>query len=236
MRMRTLLAVGALALTVAVCQAQPSVPARTDEKGTYLGLLFAPLSDVQLKKLPQLPSGQGVRVTQVLAESPASKAEFQRGDIVLAYDGEKVRDCEQFARLIQNDKPNRTVKLTILRDGQEKAVEATLALGPALRIAAPRKGGDHGDVPKAIGKPGGPASVCVAATPLDEGKMKVTIEFYAEGTGKIRTVECQGRSAEIDSEVSKLPQRERDVVREALARIRTLTEPKVPAEKNERKN
>jgi PDZ domain len=232
MPMRLLLTVAVFAATVGLCLAQASNTAQTDDKGTYLGLLFAPIPEAQFKKLQQLPRGQGVRVTQVLAHSPAAKADLQRDDLVLEYNNEKIRDCEHFARLIINDKPNRKAKLTVLRDGQEKSVEVTLELGPALRIAAPNKSiKETAEVAKGVAKPGGPATVCVSAMPIDEGKMKVTIEFYAEGTGRIRTVVCQGQPAEIDSEVEKLPQRERDAARNALERLRLLTNPKAPDRK-----
>src|SRR5262249_54312578 len=141
MLLRTLLTAAAVAL----CHAQARDPARTDDKdkGTYLGVLFAPISDAQYKKLQQVPRGQGVCVTQVLPNSPAAKADLQRDDIILTYDGKKVDGCEAFARLIINDTPNRTVKLTILRDGQEKTVEATLVLGPPLRLATTSKIADN---------------------------------------------------------------------------------------------
>lgn len=231
MPMRFLLSAVLFTAAVGSCLAQASHTTQADDKGTYLGLLFAPIPEAQFKKLQQLPHGQGVRVTQVLANSPAAKADLQRDDLVLAYNNEKVRDCEHFARLIINDKPNRKAKLTILRDGQEKSVEVTLALGPALRIAAPNPSiKDAAEVAKSVAKPGGPATVCVSAMPLDEGKMKVTIEFYAEGTGRIRTVVCQGGPADIDNEVEKLPERERLAAHNALERLRLLTNPK-PADK-----
>jgi membrane-associated protease RseP (regulator of RpoE activity) len=225
---RTLLTAAVFAAAVAPCQAQARDPARTDDKGTYLGVLFAPLSDAQYKNLKQLSRGQGVCVTQVLPNSPAAKAELQRDDIILTYDGKNVGGCEEFARLIINDKPDRTVKLTILRDGQEKTVEATLVLGPPLRLAAASKIADNTVPPKGISKPGGPDRVSVIATPLGDGKMKVTIEYYVEG--RIQTVPCEGQPAEIDAQAAKkLPPRELEAVRAALDRIRSLTDPK-PAE------
>jgi hypothetical protein len=228
MRMRTLLVAGALALAVAVCQAQTSDPARNADKGTYLGLLFAPITDVLAKKVPQLPPGQGVRVTQVLADSPASKAELKRDDLVLAYNGKKIRDCEHFARLIIEDKPKNKVKLDILRDGEKKTVEATLAEGPALRITSNKAANTTNDTPKATAKPGGPNSVSVTATPLDEGKMKVTIEFYKEGKIINPPLEASGTPAEIDRDIDKKVEEphQRTAIHEALARIRKLTNPK----------
>jgi hypothetical protein len=231
MFVRSLVTAAVLAAAVVASPTQMRDPARTADQGTYLGVLFAPLSDAQYKKLPQVPHGHGVCVTQVLPNSPAARADLKRDDIILAYDDKKVGGCEEFARLIINDKPSRTVKLTILRDGQEKTVEATLELGPPLRLAEAAKTADSKEPPKATAKPGAPDRVSVIATPLSDGEMRVTIEFYGEGTGKIRTVVCEGGPNKIDTEVAKLPERERKAVCLALERIRSLTDPKPPDKK-----
>ena len=126
MTMRILLAILWLTLATALCPSQTGSSARNDDKGTYLGVLFAPPSEEQYKRWEQLPRGQGVRVTRVLADSPAAKAGLQRDDLVLEYNGQKVKDCLHFANLIIGDKPNQQVKLTFLRDGKENTVEATL--------------------------------------------------------------------------------------------------------------
>jgi hypothetical protein len=225
---RLLLIAGALALAVLVCEAQTSEVARKDDKGPYLGVLFAPISDAQLKKLPQLKPGQGVRVTQVLAHSPAAKAELKRDDLLLEYNGETILDCEHFAKLINKDAPNTKVKLLILRDGDEKTVEATLTLGPALRIVSSKSTTDTTETPKAIAKPGGPSSIYVTATPLDEGKMKVIIEGVYKDGKVTDPVKCSGTADEIDRCIEKevVEPRQRTAVREALARIRKLTNPK----------
>jgi len=96
----------------------PDNTAGGEEKGTYLGVLISPVPEVLYDQLPQLPLGQGVVVTHVLPDSPAAQAMLRRHDILLIYNDEKIRDSEHFARLIRADKPDRTVKLTLLRTGQ----------------------------------------------------------------------------------------------------------------------
>ncbi len=39
--------------------------------------------------------------------------------------------------------------------------------------------------------------------------MKVAIEYYQDGTGKLRTLTCEGNAATIDTAVQKLPEKER---------------------------
>jgi PDZ domain len=213
-----------------VAAQNPSGPP-ADEKGTFLGVLFSPVPEALYDQLPHLPRNQGVLVTHVLPDSPASTADLHRNDILLQYQDEKIRDCEHFARLIQADRPNHKVKLALMRGGKETTVEVTLALGPMLRIASATRTHLLGtEVPRGVAKPGASASVSVAATPLSQGKMKVAIEYYQAGTGRLRTVTCEGAPAVIDDEVLKLPERERTLVQAALLRIRSLT-----AQKDENK-
>jgi hypothetical protein len=210
-------------------------PPMTEEKGTYLGVLFGPLSEVLYDQFPQVPRNRCVLVTHVLPDSPAAQADLRRNDVLLQYGDEKIRDCEHFARLIQADKPNNKVKLQILRDGKESTVEATLGLGPILKIAQHARNTAHeAPDPKAVAKPNGPAPVSVTAVPLAGDKMRVTIEYYQEGTGRLRTVTCEGGNSDIDAEITKLPERERNLARVALQRIRDLnTSQKAPDKSTE---
>src|SRR5262249_48883620 len=121
-------------LVLSPVRAQQPDPS-TEEKGTYLGVLISPVPEVLYDQLPDLPRGLGVVVTHARPDSPAARAGLRRHDILLEYDNQKVRDCEHFARLIQADKPERKVRLTLMRSGRTTTAEATLTLGTVLRIA-----------------------------------------------------------------------------------------------------
>ena len=205
-------------------------PPPQDKGAAYLGILFGPVAEALYDQLPQLHRDQGVLVTQVLADAPADKAGLRRSDILLRYDDKKLRDCDDLVRLLQSDKAERTVKLTLLRGGKEQTIDAALALGPPIRTAEEVKNGaTAGEVSPGVAKPGGPAKVSVAATPLDRGRLKITIEFYPEGESRLRTVICEGEPDEIASDISvnkQLPERERGMAQVALKRIRMLNPPK----------
>lgn len=225
MRWPGILAVLLLCVDSVAAQSTPAA-AKTD-KGTYLGVLFSPIPEAVLDQLPQLPRNQGVLVTHVLPDSPAASAKLRRNDILLQYGDQKIRDCEHLAQLIQADKPNREVKLLLMRGGRELTVSVTLTLHLGLRIATGNKlARADQEVPKGVAKPGTNAAVSVAATPIDRDKMKVAIEYYQDGTGRLRTITCEGTQDVIDGEVRKLPQRERALVQTALERIRVLTSQK----------
>jgi membrane-associated protease RseP (regulator of RpoE activity) len=219
---RLLICAGLLAaLSPAYAQKGEPTPAN-EEKGPYLGVLFTSVSEALYDQLPQLPRKQGVLVTYVLPDSPAAKAEIRKNDILLKFDDQNIRDCEDFANLIRASKPDRKVTLQLLRGGKEMSVEAVIALGPALKIADGTPRSDPADVPKGVAKPGGPPPISVTATPLEQGRMRVSIEFLPEGAARLRTITCEGSTTEIDTEVDKLPERERKLTRAALQRIRQL--------------
>jgi hypothetical protein len=225
---------------------QASAASRGSEQGPFLGVLFSPVAEAQFvytcqrfarpflgclagpadlltETLPPLQGMRGVVVTQVLPDSPADKCGLKRGDILLCYNNASIQDCRSLAQLIQADKPDNKVRLRFVRDRREATVEVKLALGPVLRLApaysAYKK--DNADGPRATNKPRMPSSVSVAVRPLMDGKMKVIIEYYEKETGKLCTVTCQGNNEEIKSEVNRLPARERDLVTDALERLRT---------------
>jgi serine protease Do len=67
----------------------------------------------------------GVLVEDVRANSPAEKAGVKRSDVITMFDGERVRSVRQFTRLVQETPPGRTVKATIVREGQQKDIQIT---------------------------------------------------------------------------------------------------------------
>jgi serine protease Do len=62
--------------------------------------------------------GSGVLIESVEADSPAERAGLKANDIVVEFDGERVRSTRQFARLVQETVPGRSVPLAATRDGQ----------------------------------------------------------------------------------------------------------------------
>jgi serine protease Do len=71
----------------------------------------------------------GVEVERVEPDSAADKAGVKAGDVILEFDGERVRSGRQFARLVQETPAGRTVKATISRNGQRHDLQITTAEG-----------------------------------------------------------------------------------------------------------
>jgi hypothetical protein len=209
-----------LGLPAARSQKDGGAQPATEERGTYLGLLFAPVPDIVYDQVPQLARDRGVVVSHVLPESPALKAGLRRNDILLRYGDDQVRDCEHIARLIRDDRPGRKVGLTYLRRGKEATAEATLALGPVLRVAGKVAGHNADDQPRAAAKAANPDAVNIAATPLGGNSMKLTVEYFDNRAGRIVSLGCNGTPDEIDTQLTKLPDGVQKLVKVALKRLR----------------
>src|SRR5437879_1370358 len=75
----------------------------------------------------------GVVVDEVRPDSPAEKAGLKKSDVIVEFDGERVRGARQFGRLVQETPPGKTVKATIVRDGQRRDVQITPRDGRGVR-------------------------------------------------------------------------------------------------------
>jgi serine protease Do len=78
----------------------------------------------------------GVLIDDVEEESPAEKAGLKRGDVIVEFDGERVRGARHFSRLVQETPDGRTVKATIVRDGARQTLDITPAAGERLGRAS----------------------------------------------------------------------------------------------------
>jgi len=75
----------------------------------------------------RLSPPQGAYVTRVENGSPAEKAGIMSGDIIVEFDGERVRSARQLSRLVRESPDDRTVKSTVVRDGNRRTVDLTPA-------------------------------------------------------------------------------------------------------------
>jgi serine protease Do len=88
-----------------------------DGRGSQLGVM---VSDLDAKA-----GTGGVKIDEVNDDSPAQKAGIRAGDVVVEYDGERVRSARQFTRLVQETPEGRSVPIGLMRDGKKQTVNAT---------------------------------------------------------------------------------------------------------------
>jgi serine protease Do len=73
---------------------------------------------------------EGILISQVAPGSPAEKAGLKVGDIIVAIDGEKVREVRELQFRIMKTPPGTEVTLTILRGGKEQTIKAKVGEMP----------------------------------------------------------------------------------------------------------
>jgi serine protease Do len=100
-----------------------------DGPGSTIGATVADLSADEATKA-KVAAG-GVRIEQVQEGSPAARAGVRAGDVVVEFDGERVRSVRQFVRVVRETPPNRGVQAIIVRDGARQTLTVTPELGPA---------------------------------------------------------------------------------------------------------
>lgn len=85
--------------------------------GAYLGIGGIPAE-----------GGNGLLIQVVESGTPAQREGLQAGDILQTFQGVPVQDLEQLIKLVGEESPGRTVKLTILRDGESQDLSIRLGM------------------------------------------------------------------------------------------------------------
>jgi S1-C subfamily serine protease len=62
----------------------------------------------------------GVALVQVIADSPAQRADLRPGDLLVALDGEPIADATDLQRLMVSERIGRAVTAVVIRDGRER--------------------------------------------------------------------------------------------------------------------
>ncbi len=100
------------------------------------------LSEGMVKQF-KLPSKSGALVSSVEPDSPADKAQIKQYDFILQVNGQPVRNGDDLRFKIADIQPGSKVGLTIIRDGKETKVTATVdelePEGEKGQIASPDK-------------------------------------------------------------------------------------------------
>ena len=91
----------------------------------WLGVAIQELSP-ELMQAFKLPNSDGALIAEVMADSPADKAGLKRGDIIVGFNGDKVRDSSELPRLVATLPPGTAATVEILREGNTLTVPVVL--------------------------------------------------------------------------------------------------------------
>lgn len=144
MKRKTLLSLTAFAVlslsAVARAQTTPATPAPAAPPATpeafataffddsnFLGVHVEDVSRENAARYNLSGEPRGVGVKEVIKGSPAERAGLHAGDVILRFDGETVTSVRKLTRLIEEASPEHSARITVLRNGSEQEVSATLS-------------------------------------------------------------------------------------------------------------
>jgi serine protease Do len=109
------------------------VVAQLKDKGSvtraWLGVQVQPVNSDIAESLG-MKNASGALVAEAKADTPAAKAGVLAGDVITAVNGTPIKDSRSLAREISGMAPGTSAKLAILRKGEQKTIDVTLATMP----------------------------------------------------------------------------------------------------------
>jgi S1-C subfamily serine protease len=97
--------------------------AQDDEEVQYRGMEHAALGVL----LSESSGQNGVRIRDILPESPAEQAGLREGDRITEIDGKQMRSYRDVIRFVNRVKPDQTAKISVERDGKEQTFKVAFA-------------------------------------------------------------------------------------------------------------
>ncbi|HVN24596.1 MAG TPA: DegQ family serine endoprotease [Syntrophorhabdales bacterium] len=91
----------------------------------WLGVVIQKVTP-ELAKSFNLKESEGALVSDVMEDSPASKADIHRGDVIISFDGNRIKEMEQLPKLVAGTEVGKKVKLGLIRDGKNIEVDITV--------------------------------------------------------------------------------------------------------------
>lgn len=110
----------------AVVGAAVSEPERPKMSRYWLGLACAPV-DEALRVQLDLPPGQGLVVTDVVADTPAAAAGVEKYDVLVKVNGKPIRAIDDLLAAVEEAEDRQPVALEVIRGGKSRQVKATPA-------------------------------------------------------------------------------------------------------------
>ena len=103
----------------------------------WLGVAVRPVTphDAETARLPE---PKGAMVEEVVAGSPAERAGVQKGDVLVAFNGQPVDAPPELTRRVAGTSPGTKVEVTVVRRGERKAIPVELGRLPERAQVAPR--------------------------------------------------------------------------------------------------
>ena len=106
-------------------QVLPQLRAKGRVSRGKLGVTIQPV-DPDAAEFLGLPDANGALVNDVEADSPAARAGIRRGDVIVEFNGKKIKDMDELPQLVAATPIGQRSKVTYVRKGKRATVDVTV--------------------------------------------------------------------------------------------------------------
>jgi serine protease Do len=101
----------------------------------WLGVVIQEITP-ELAKSLDLPDTKGVLITEVMASSPAERAGLKRGDVIIEFNGKRIKKSKELPATVAMTPVGSRVNIKVIRDGVEKVFPLTVGKMPSESMKA----------------------------------------------------------------------------------------------------
>ena len=91
----------------------------------WLGVMIQKIT-TELAETFKLTNTHGALVNDVVPNGPADRSGLKRGDIIVKFNGEEILSVENLPKQVAAVQPGKSVKVEVIRDGNNKSLDVTL--------------------------------------------------------------------------------------------------------------
>ncbi len=109
----------------------------------WLGVLIQDVTH-ELAQSFEMKRPQGALIAKVLPESPAAKAKFKVGDIIINFDGKNIERSADLPSIVGRTQVGSSVETTVIRQGEKVTISVSIDELPSdddIQLATIRRGG-----------------------------------------------------------------------------------------------
>lgn len=105
---------------------------KAKDSAAWLGVYMQDI-DKDMAEAFDLNTEDGVLIDDVIDDSPAEDAGMRKGDVIVKFDGEDIRNSEELSNAVAKHEPGDEVQVAVLRDGDEKTFDVNLGKSRSMR-------------------------------------------------------------------------------------------------------
>jgi serine protease Do len=91
----------------------------------WLGVMIQKITP-ELKENLKLKDEEGALVADVTSVGPAEKADIRRGDVIISFDGKKIREMNELPLVVASTPVGKMVSVEVIRKGEKKSLQVKI--------------------------------------------------------------------------------------------------------------